>query len=228
MTDTTTYTRVDTRVDTYTRVYTEEGDREVIWLFEKRKLVGEFDIDDISRDDWEETLPEFIANTKAGKPRATPVKLTEVLDFLSAEVNADEEDDEAPASIVPAEYRIRYGSEQNCGDTVAVVLTAYVTTGRINKKDPEAGLDRAKLRGVAELNGIGDKLGEWENRGLNGGLLRMNTSNVLRGIVRRGEQVVIGDTIWEADPSKLAARLERRKAARKANKAARAAKTPKA
>lgn len=189
-----------TRFNTFTRPANEaEGldERDVIRFFDKRKLVGEFEIEDITREDWGESLPGFIANTKGGEPRKVPATLEMVMDFLSAETQ-DEEEEREPGSIVPEKYRLRYGTEQNCGDAIAVALTAYVTEPRKNKKNPDGGLDRAKLRGVAEVNGIGDKLADWEGRGLNGGLLRMNTSNVLRGMNRRGEEVTIGSDRWPA------------------------------
>lgn len=202
---------VVTRFNTTTR-NDEDGEREVVRFFNKRVLVGEFDIDDIQREDWEETLPEFIANTKAGDPRKTPVDLTAVMDFLGE--GASEEDEEVDGgSIVPVKYRILYGAAQNCGDDMAQTLTAYVTLERATKKNPDGGLDRAKLREVAADNGIADKLAKWEDRGLNGGLLRMNVSNVLRGMLRRGEQVKVGSTVWEANPA-----LAEAKAAKKARK----------
>lgn len=210
---------VVTRFNTTTR-NDEDGEREVVRFFNKRVLVGEFDIDDIQREDWEETLPEFIANTKAGDPRKTPVDLTAVMDFLGEE--ASEEDEEVDGgSIVPVKYRILYGAAQNCGDDMAQTLTAYVTLERATKKNPDGGLDRAKLREVAADNGIADKLAKWEDRGLNGGLLRMNVSNVLRGMLRRGEQVKVGSTVWEANPALAeakAAKKTRKSTAKKADK----------
>lgn len=194
---------------------TEEGDE--VRLFHKRSLVGRFSTDEIARgDDWEAQLEQFIG---AGQHNYTACEA-----FLTSEaddeVEGDEDEEGEVHSIVPPKYRILYGAEQNCGDDVAQVLTAHVTTDRASKKNPDGGLDRAKLRAVAEINGIGHKLADWEDRGLNGGLLRMNTSNVLRGMVRRGERVEIGSTVWEADPSKLEARKEARKAAKKSKKTA--------
>lgn len=200
---------VVTRFNTTTR-NDEDGEREVVRFFNKRVLVGEFDIDDISRDDWEEALPNFIANTKGGDPRKTPVALADVLDFLGEEAS-DEEDEEADGgSIVPTKYRILYGAPQNCGDEMALELTGYVTLERASKKNPDGGLDRARLREVAEANGIADKLAKWDDRGLNGGLLRMNVSNVLRGMLRRGEQVVVGKRVWAADPKKAEAKAAKK------------------
>lgn len=215
-----------TRFNTFTRPANDaEGldEREVVRLFEKRKLVGEFEVDDIQRgDDWQDDLQSFLTETKGGKPLATARTLEAVMDFLSTEAPEEGDDDAEEGergSIVPEKYRVRYGAPQNCGDEIALELTDFVTEPRKNKKNPDGGLDRAKLRGVAEENGISAKLADWEDRGLNGGLLRMNTSNVLRGMNRRGERVVIGERVWEADPSKL----EARKAARKAKKASKKA-----
>jgi hypothetical protein len=191
-----------TRFNTTTRPANEaEGldERDVVRFFDGRKLVGEFDIEDISRDDWEAGLLNFINNTKSGDPRKTPVTLEAVMDWMGEDEgeNGDEED-EAPGSIVPEKYRILYGAEQNCGDDIAVALTDFVTQPRASRKDTDGGLDRAKLRAVAEVNGLADRLAIWEDRGLNGGLLRMNTSNVLRGMHRRGEEVTIGSATWPA------------------------------
>lgn len=204
---------VVTRFNTTTR-NDEDGEREVVRFFNKRVLVGEFDIDDIARDDWEETLPNFIANTKGGDPRKTPVDLTAVMDFLGEEAS-DEEDEDEGGSIVPTKYRILYGSAQNCGDDMAIALTAYVTLERATKKNPDGGLDRAKLREVAKVNGIEAKLAKWEDRGLNGGLLRMNTSNVLRGMIRNGLEVRVGSEVWKADPSKAEAKAAKKPRAKK-------------
>lgn len=205
-----------TRFNTFTRPANEaEGtdEREVVRFFDKRKLVGEFDIEDISRDDWEDALPGFIANTKGGEPRKVPVTLEAVLDFLGEEATEEDEGEEGEGgSIVPSKYREIYGAAQNCGDEIALALTEYVTEPRKNKKNPDGGLDRAKLRGVAEVNGIGDKLAQWEDNGLNGGLLRMNTSNVLRGMNRRGEEVRIGDRVWAAREVPKKTRKSRAKA----------------
>lgn len=200
-----------TRFDIFQR---EEG--EVVRLFAKRKLLTEVDLADVEEakgEDWDSGLREFLR-----EERTVP----EVLDFLSEEVNEETDEDEESdrGSVIPEKYRQLYGAAQNCGDEIALALTAFVTLPRANKKDVDGGLDRARLRAVAEVNGIGDKLAGWEERNLNGGLLRMNTSNVLRGMNRRGEAVKIGELEWPADPAKM----EERKARRKAKKAKPAAK----
>jgi hypothetical protein len=176
-------------------------------LFNKRVKVFAMSADDVTRDDYETPLEEFIA----AKPRT----VDQVLTFLDTE-EGDEGEDEG-GSIVPQKYRIRYGVTQHCGDDVAETLSAFVTLPRAGKKnDIDGGLDRAKLRGVAEVNGIADRLAAYEDRGLNGGLLRMNVSNILRGMVRRGERVVIGDREWAEDPSNPK-HPSQRKAAKKAS-----------
>lgn len=218
MTDTATITRFNTTV----RPATDEADeREVVRFFAKRSLIGETDVEEIVIEDWEAALTAYIAEA--------PRSVEDAIEFLQTEASdedteeGDDEDGDEGGSVVPEEYRRRYGVEQNCGDAIAVALTAYVTLPRANKKDIDGGLDRAKLRGVAEVNGIADRLAGWEDEDLNGGLLRMNVSNVLRGMNRRGEQVTIGEQVWAADPSKMEARKARRAAARKAARAAKAA-----
>lgn len=215
-----TATATITRFDLYIRAANEaEGtdEREVVRFFEKRKLVGEFETEDCSRYPEGFDSDDFTAWLATG-PKGALRTVTEAMDYLSAEVGDDgevEEENEG-GSIVPAKYRIIYGAAQNCGDDVAQTLTEYVTTGRTSKKSPDGGLDRGALRAVAEVNNIGDRLAVWEDNGLNGGLLRMNCANVLRGMVRRGERVEIGETVWEANPALLEARAEKRKAGRKA------------
>lgn len=197
-----------TRFDTFER---EQG--EVVRLFAKRKLITELDLEDVigtKGEDWDAQLEQQLG--AAGKP------ISEILDFLSEEVNeeADDEEEGGRGSVVPEKYRQLYGAAQNCGDEIALALTAFVTLPRANKKDTDGGLDRARLRAVAEVNGIGDKLAGWEDRGLNGGLLRMNTSNVLRGMNRRGEAVKIGELEWPADPAKMEERKAKRRKAKPA------------
>lgn len=206
-------TRFDTRE-------TEDGTE--LRLFNKRTKVFAMGEEDVVREDYADALTAFIAE----KPRT----VDQVCTFLDTEAGDDDEDGEADegGSIVPAKYRIRYGATQRCGDQIAETLSAYVTLPRAGKKnDIDGGLDRAKLREVAEANGLGAKLTAYENggkdgEGLNGGLLRMNVSNILRGMHRRGERVVIGDVEWteNLDNPKHPANH----AARKAERAAAAAK----
>lgn len=86
-------------------------------------------------------------------------------------------------SVVPDDYRVRYGVDQSCGDEVAKRLTARVT-------DPQTGVDLEACREIAAANGKEDRFDAWVAKGLNPGMVRMNLGNVLRGMARRGEVVV--------------------------------------
>ena len=171
-----------TRFDIFTRANDEDGDREVVRLFAKRKLICEINLEDVAKEDWEDALRAML-----------PMDAGAILDWLGEEDGYEDEDGEGEGtgSIVPQKYREIYGAAQNCGDEMALALTAYVT-------DAEGDLIRENLREVAAANDIEDKLAKWEYKGLNGGLLRMNTGNVLRGKLRRGEQVAVGTQMWEA------------------------------
>lgn len=96
-------------------------------------------------------------------------------------------------SVIPNNYREGYGCDQNCGDDVAVVLKDYCGGGL---KDP---LNFDLLRNVAEANKITDRFDVWVEKKLNPGMVRMNVGNVLRGMVRREEPVVIGDKRWNVE-----------------------------
>ena len=181
---------------------TEEGDE--IRLFNKRTKLFAFGADDVVLEDWEQKLAAYIAE----KPRTSE----DCEAFLTEEPEDDDEEEEAGRSIVPKKYRIRYEAAQNCGDEIALALTNYVTPPRAKEND-DGRLDRVKLREVAAVNGIADNLAKWEGRELKGGLLRMNTGNVLRGMNRRGERVQIGERVWEArevekNPRKRATKKE--------------------
>jgi hypothetical protein len=173
-----------TRFNTFER----EDVGEVVRLFSKRKLVGELEVADVAEGKLE-MLDDFIA--------AKPRDYASVEDYLITEGDLEDEEFEAGGSIVPAKYRLKYGVTQRCGDDVAETLSGYVTLPRAGKKDIDGGLDRDRLREVAKANGLEARLDDYEARELNGGLLRMNISNILRGMVRRGERVVIGKRVWE-------------------------------
>jgi hypothetical protein len=173
-----------TRFNTFER----EDVGEVVRLFSKRKLVGELEVADVAEGKLE-MLNDFIA--------AKPRDYASVEDYLITEGDLEDEEFEAGGSIVPAKYRLKYGVTQRCGDDVAETLSGYVTLPRAGKKDIDGGLDRDRLREVAKANGLEARLDDYEARELNGGLLRMNISNILRGMVRRGERVVIGKRVWE-------------------------------
>ena len=92
-------------------------------------------------------------------------------------------------SIVKRDYRKRYGSSQNCGDELAIALKGYCKepTGRGN----QTRLNVVKLEQVARANDV------WEDRygELNIGQYRMTIGVRLRGLLRKGTSVVVGDTV---------------------------------
>jgi hypothetical protein len=188
-----------TRYNTYDR----EEIGTVVRLFSKRKLVGEIELEDIVGDKLE-MVEQFLL--------AKPRDYAEVEDYLTTEGDLEDEEFEAGGSIVPNKYRERYGVTQRCGDTIAETLSTYVTLPRAGKKDIDGGLDRDRLREVANANGLGAKLDDYEARNFNGGLLRMNISNILRGMERRGEKVVIGGTLFPAREVEKKARKRTKKA----------------
>ena len=87
-------------------------------------------------------------------------------------------------SVVPLTWQRAYQKHEDkamrgtCGDTVAAKLREYTTVG--------GKLHVGRLQAVGLANGF-DPLVRWA--GKNEGMLRMNTSNVLRGMAKRGEAV---------------------------------------
>lgn len=224
MTNTATTTEAPATLDLSTLVVTrfdirETEDGDELRLFHKRTKVGAMGTEDLDGD-----ALEGLAEWLAANPEANSLQVEA---YLTGEDGDEDEEASEGGSIVPEEYRKRYGAEQHCGDDVAVVLKAYTASVETNEKGKAVeGLDLSKLAAVCETNGIGDKLAGWQDANLNNGQLRMGAGNVLRGMLRRGEQVTIGEKVWPADPSKLEARKEARTSARKAAAAAKkAAKT---
>lgn len=97
-------------------------------------------------------------------------------------------------SVIPDAYRYAYGVDQNNGDQMAQALKDYCGGGL---KDP---LDVAKLEEVVDQNGIRDRFDVWLAKDLNPGMLRMNTGNVLRGKLRKGDVVRVGQQVWNEAP----------------------------
>ncbi len=144
--------------------------------------------------------------TKTPKTPKTP-KADKAAAKAQAELHADKAASiegattEAPAgeprvsrSIVRLHYKQKYGNRQNNGDEIAGELTA-ATTG--NDKG-RAFTDLALLTEVAEANGI--DMAKYAH--LNAGQQRMNVGNRLRGMVKRGEFVVIGKRKFNAENAK--------------------------
>lgn len=127
------------------------------------------------------TLPTTLpAATLEGILAAADLELAqdELLASLQAAID---EASRRKGSVVPDDYRHRYGVDQNCGDDVAKRLTAKVTTPN--------GVDIEACREVAAANGKADRFDTWMAKDLNPGMIRMNLGNVLRGMARRGEKV---------------------------------------
>lgn len=89
-------------------------------------------------------------------------------------------------NVVDPAKKAQYGASQSCGDKVADVMARVCRT--INE-DGSDYIDMDKMWKVAKQNGL--TLDRWLH--CNIGQIRMNLGNVLRGKVRRGEYVVVGD-----------------------------------
>lgn len=87
-------------------------------------------------------------------------------------------------NVIPDDYRVQYGVDQNCGDDIAVRLKDATTDGH-------GKADMGAVQIVAEKNGLADDFDRWVSRGLNNGMVRMNLGNKLRGKARKGEPVTI-------------------------------------
>lgn len=144
----------------HTRVEVKDG----------RKVVGQLTT----------TLPEA---TLEGILAGLDPELTDPEAILAAVQAAIDEATRRKGSVVPDDYRYRYGADQNCGDAVAKALTAKVT-------HPRDGVDLDACREIAGANGVEDRFDGWMAKGLNPGMVRMNLGNVLRGKARRGEPVL--------------------------------------
>jgi predicted nucleic acid-binding protein len=92
--------------------------------------------------------------------------------------------------VVPKKYRTEYaarGNPRTCSDDFSELFAAatYVDT---SAKRPKTDIN--KVYDIAEKNGLGDKFTEYEGKGLNTGMIRMNIGNILRARLRKGE------TLW--------------------------------
>jgi len=118
------------------------------------------------------------------KAEATKRKAVKESPKLAAAIEAaDEAGVKLPRSVVPPKFKKLYQATDNtCGDALAFTLKKY-TTGL--NEDGRETMDISKLREVADVNGV-------EVVGKNPGLMRMNVSNRLRGLVKHGKTVIIG------------------------------------
>lgn len=150
-------------------------------FFDGRRKVGEHPIS-------LPATPEVVAGILAAM--AFPTTKVAILDHLEASL---EEADERKGTVIPDAYRHQYGEDQNCGDDVAQVLKDYCGGGL------KATLDLQRLEEVVDANGMRNRFDVWAAKGLNNGMLRMNTGNVLRGKVRNELPVRIGDKHWNRE-----------------------------
>jgi hypothetical protein len=175
MTNTTEHTHEVTRVK-------QNKDGSAMDFFEGRKKIETLVIpEDFDFTGWD----EFIEELNQQLPLPLDMALAAVGDEML-------QDGLEPGGLIKKKYRQRYGSEQNCGDEVAAALKAHTAVPQAKGRDKT---DHDLLVKVQKANKIEEKAKKWLH--LNPGLQQMNTSNVLRGMVRRGEAVTIGDTIWE-------------------------------
>ena len=115
-------------------------------------------------------------------------------------------------NVVNTAKKAEYGAAQTCGDDVAEVMSRVCR--KINSETNTDYIDIDELKAVAKANGI-DWL-RWAH--LNIGQFRMNLGNVLRGKVRKGEPVVIGNPktegkAWNQDAKAKATKKEKSKKA---------------
>lgn len=98
-------------------------------------------------------------------------------------------------NVVPTTYKQKYGATQRCGDELSDTLNGAT-------RNADGSVDLEALRVVQRTNDIDPA--RWAH--LNNGQQVMNTSNVLRGKLRRAEHVIVGTSEWnkpaEADAPK--------------------------
>ena len=97
-------------------------------------------------------------------------------------VKAAEAEEKTSRNVVPKKYRDKYGKDQNNGDEVAKFLGDFT-------KNKDGSANKESIHAVAAQNGIDPD--RWST--LNIGMQRMNLGNVLRGMIKNGKRVVIGD-----------------------------------
>lgn len=108
------------------------------------------------------------------------------------------EEDEPRGNGVPKKYKMQYMLNEDpdsCSDELAMAFKDYVTG--TNEKG-KGCLDMEKLREVAKQNGCEEKLEQYEAKGLNSGMCRMNIGNIIRAKLKRGEEVAVGEKVWAA------------------------------
>lgn len=132
-------------------------------------------------------------------------------DTTTAEGEADEAEDEGKGkgSVVRPTYRQKYkeiGAHDSNGDALALAFRDFVTVETpVEGKKPVVGLSMERLQAVADANGI--DMARWAHQ--NNGQKRMNLGNVLRGVLRQGKSVAIGEQSIEPTEEAKKAAAER-------------------
>ena len=88
-------------------------------------------------------------------------------------------------NVVPLSYKAKYGPTQRCGDELSDAINAAT-------RNADGSVDLEAVQLLQKANGL--ETARWSH--LNNGQQVMNTSNVLRGKLRRAEYVVVGTTEW--------------------------------
>lgn len=193
-------------------------------------------------------VAKIVAGEILGEEKVTPDHLASVLSYLQAlaaeggedaeemedveqSEEADEPEEKGGNSAVRPRYKALYKERETktgCSDEMDIAFRALTSD---KEKDELVEV----LRKIATDNGVDmarfDKWCTIKNRdgSINVGMVRMNLSNVLRGIHKRGDKVVIGKQKFAADPEKQKERKAKEKAkqdrlkelqAKKAEKAA--------
>lgn len=129
----------------------------------------------------------------AGGFEAVLALIAEAADTDAAEQAVEDFLDAADSrsSKVPQRYKNKYaalGHPQRCGDDFSAEFELAVTGTDANGKPC---CDLNILREIAENNGLGAKLDEYQQREkpLNPGMQRMNIGNSLRAMIRKGNAI---------------------------------------
>lgn len=91
--------------------------------------------------------------------------------------------------VMTDKFAMKYGRSGSCGDELSEAVSNFLKNPSTGRMDPD------KFRQLSEANSINPD--KW--RGLNNGQRRMMLGNVLRGMIRRGRPVKVGDIIFTRD-----------------------------
>lgn len=154
----------------------------------------------------EATLPKPekpVKTPKAPKAKKAKGKKRRKASEDGEDEDGDEEGGE-PKSVIAAKYKKRYQpNKDTCGDRLVAPVFEY-THPDGEDLDPKLLVKLGKDNGVDVM----DRWGHIQRRGggWNTGMARMNLVNVLRGKLRRGEDVVIGSKTIKGDKVEKAAK----------------------